>query len=174
MLIACAVVSIIQEKRPADAQIAEEAPSARGEVQSRIRIDHPASFFATASGGLGFACSAAVGLALAQPHRRTIALLGDGSSLYTIQALWSAAQEGAPVTYIILSNGGYEALKGIARRWQTPSVGTDLPDLDFVSLAKGFGMPAERVENAAQLREALEKAFTNPSASLIDIAVNDG
>lgn len=167
-------VSIIEELRPVDAMIAEEAPSARGEVQNRLRVNRPASFFATASGGLGFAGSAAVGLALANPDRRTIALLGDGSSLYTIQALWSAAQERAAVTYIILSNGGYEALKGIARRWQTPSVGTDLPDLDFISLAKGFGLSASRAQSAEQLREALGKAFALPGPSLIDVTLSDG
>ncbi|PQA86941.1 benzoylformate decarboxylase [Hyphococcus luteus] len=167
-------VSILQEMRPANALIAEEAPSARGDVQNRLRIDKPESFFATASGGLGFAGSAAVGLALAKPDRRVIALLGDGSSLYTIQALWSAAQECAPVTYVILSNGGYEALKGIARRWQTPSVGTDLPDLDFIALAKGFGMPACRAQSAADLREALDKTFALPGPSLVDVVVSDG
>ena len=173
VLTSALAVELVQDMRPKDSLVAEEAPSARGEVQKRLRIDQPGSFFATASGGLGFSGSAAVGLALAQPDRRTVALLGDGSSLYTIQALWSAAQEGVPVTYVILSNGGYEALKGIARRWQTPSVGTDLNGLDFVSLAKGFGLPAKRAATAAELRDALGEAFTLPGPSLIDVVVKD-
>lgn len=172
-LCTAAVLDLIQELRPTDALIAEEAPSARPLIQDRLRIDTPASFFATASGGLGFAASAAVGLALAKPEKRTIAILGDGSALYTIQALWTAAQENAPVTYIILNNGGYEALKGIARQWQTPSVGTDLSGLDFVALAQGFGLHASRPATLAELRRVLTDAFASAGPSLIDVVLDD-
>ena len=172
-LTSAAAIDLLQALRPKDAVIAEEAPSARGETQQRLRIDRPESFFATASGGLGFAASAAVGLALARPDRLTIALVGDGSALYTIQALWTAAQEKLPVVYIILNNSGYEALKGIARLWQTPSVGTDLSGLDFVSLAKGFGLPAERATTTGELHKALAAAFAADGPSLIDVIVAD-
>ncbi|MEZ5893347.1 MAG: benzoylformate decarboxylase [Parvularculaceae bacterium] len=172
-LTSLAAIDLIQALRPADCLIAEEAPSARMHVQQRLRIDRPQSFFATASGGLGFAASAAVGLALGKPDRHTLALLGDGSSLYTIQALWTAAQENAPVIFVILNNGGYEALKMIAQRMQTPSVGADLPGLDFLSLAKGFGLPAKRATTAAGLHAALSEAFSKPRPMLIDVIVND-
>ena len=167
------VIDLLQALRPKNALIAEEAPSARPAIQQRLRIDAPGSFFATASGGLGFACAAAVGAALAQPDKRTIALLGDGSALYTIQALWTAAKENLPVTYIIINNGGYEALIGIARRWQTPSVGTDLSGLDFVKLAEGFGMKALRATTAAEMEKALGEAFAFQGPSLIDTIVED-
>jgi benzoylformate decarboxylase len=172
-LTSAAALDLLQELRPKNALIAEEAPSARGETQKRLRIEQPASFFATASGGLGFAASAAAGLALARPDRLTIALVGDGSALYTIQALWTVAQEKLPVVYVILNNGGYEALKGIARHWQTPSVGTDLSGLDFVSLAKGFGLPALRATTTAELRKVMTAAFSSGGPSLIDLIVQD-
>ncbi|MFC2953439.1 benzoylformate decarboxylase [Marinicaulis aureus] len=172
-LSAAAIVDLLQALRPENALIAEEAPSARPAIQQRLRIDTPGSFFATASGGLGFAGSAAVGAALAHPDKRTIALLGDGSALYTIQALWTAAKENLPVTYIIINNGGYEALIGIARRWQTPSVGTDLSGLDFVNLAEGFGMKARRATTCAEMEKALGEAFAFQGPSLIDAIVED-
>ncbi len=167
------ILDLLQTMKPANAILAEEAPSARPIMQQRLRIDEPQSFFATASGGLGFAGSAAVGLALAKPDRRTIALLGDGSALYTIQALGTAAKENLPITYIILNNGGYEALIGIARRWQTPSVGTDLSGLDFVSLANGFGMKAERATTAEEMEKALGASFASQGPSLIDAVIED-
>ncbi len=167
------IMDLLQAPLPKDALIAEEAPSARPAIQQRLRIDAPGSFFATASGGLGFSGSAAVGIALAHRDKRTIALLGDGSALYTIQALWTAAKENLPVTYIILNNGGYEALIGIARLWQTPSIGTDLSGLDFVSLANGFGMTAQRVTTLAEMEKALGAAFASQGPSLIDAIVED-
>ncbi|WP_375206205.1 benzoylformate decarboxylase [Hyphococcus sp.] len=168
-----AILDLLQEMWPVNAILAEEAPSARPLMQRRLRIDAPESFFATASGGLGFAGSAAVGLALGKPDRRVIALLGDGSALYTIQALWTAAKENLPVTYIILNNGGYEALIGIARQWQTPSVGTDLSGLDFVNLANGFGIKAERATTIREMEKALGHAFASQGPFLIDAVVED-
>ena len=93
--------------------------------------------------------AAAIGVALARPDVRTIGLVGDGSAMYTIQALWNAAQAKLPITFIILNNGRYGALQDFAPRFGfAPGVkpeGSDLPGLDFVALAAGHGVPAQRI-----------------------------
>jgi benzoylformate decarboxylase len=129
------------------------------------------------SGGLGYGMPAAVGVALGKPGHRVIALMGDGSSLYSIQAIWSAAQLGVPVTFVILKNGRYAALQDFAPVFgfgsQEHVQGTDLPGLDFVSIAKGLGCPAVHVDNAEALHGALAKAFSSERPTLIEVEVED-
>ena len=104
--------------RPADSIIVEEAPSSR---TARCTTICPSSeqntFYTCASGGLGHGLPAAVGIALARPEKRVIAVLGDGSSMYSIQGLWSAAQLGLAMTFIIIKNGRYEALHEFGRHF---------------------------------------------------------
>ncbi len=165
-------LDIIERLRPKAGAIIEEAPSARPQFQNRVRIDRPGGFYATASGGLGFATAAAVGVSLAEPDRRTICLVGDGSSLYTIQALWTAAQLRLNLTYIILNNTGYEALKSIARRMNAPAVGADLPGMDFISIAKGFGLSASRAETGSIFETQLEAALKANGPNLVEAVVD--
>jgi len=127
------------------------------------------------SGGLGFGMAAAVGVALARPDVRTIALVGDGSAMYTIQALWNAAQAKLPITFIVLNNGRYAALQDFAPRFGFASgvkpVGSDLPGLDFVALAAGHGVPAQRIRSAEELQQALPAALRADGTVLLDIEV---
>ncbi|PQA86868.1 benzoylformate decarboxylase [Hyphococcus luteus] len=167
-----ASIDLIEELRPECARIFEEAPSARSVIQARLRMNHAASFFATASGGLGFALSAAVGAALADSSRKTIALVGDGSSLYTVQALWTAAQRNLDVGFIILNNQSYEALKHISAMMQTPAVGADLPGVNFTALAQGFGVAASSAETEAGARVELEKMFSLKGPALLEMRVS--
>ncbi len=99
---------------PDDAVLVEESPSNRNDLRRHVWIRRPTSFFATASGGLGFAMPAAVGIKLAQPDRPVICLVGDGSALFAPQALWSAVQLGTPVTFIVVNNGRYAILESAA------------------------------------------------------------
>lgn len=160
---------------PPDAIVVEEAPSHRSTMHVRLPIETPGTFFAAASGSLGWALPAAVGAALARPGRRIVALLGDGSSLYAIQGLWTAAQFGVPVSFLILDNGGYVAMDqfgsylGFAG---APSFA--LPGVDFVRAAESFGVRGSRVERAEDLAAALEASFAFAGPSLVDIVVNDG
>ena len=127
------------------------------------------------SGGLGYGMPAAVGVALARPGTRVIGLIGDGSSMYSIQALWSAAQLRLPITFVILNNRRYAALQEFAPVFGFAAgdvvQGTELPDIDFVSLAQGMGCTGERVTNAERLRDALAKALRSPVATLVEVAV---
>ncbi len=158
---------------PPGAVIVEESPSNRNELRHHVRINDPASFFATASGGLGFAMPAAVGIKLAHPGRPVVCLVGDGSALYSPQALWSAVQLRAAVTFIVVDNARYAILESVADfagLAGLPSM--ELPGLDFVSLAASFGCRAIRVTDPQQLSEALADAAGAAEPVLIDVVVD--
>lgn len=163
----------IDRSLPANAVIVEEAPSHRNAFNDHVRIDSSGGFYACASGGLGFAMAACVGVALADPARKVVAILGDGSSLYTIQALWSAAQHKLPITFVILNNSGYGAVKSLgARLGLATTPGSDIAGVDFVRIAEGFGCKARRVTRAAALPEALAHAYAAAQPTLVEVSMN--
>jgi benzoylformate decarboxylase len=130
------------------------------------------TFYTCASGGLGYSLPAAVGVALGRPGEKVIALIGDGSAMYAIQGLWSAAQLRLPISFLILNNQRYEALIGFGRRFGlNRTIGTDLAGLDFVALASGQGVAATRVDSAAALDAALARSLASPEPNLVEIIV---
>ena len=155
--------------------IVEEAPSARPVIQTWLPIFHSETFFTMCSGGLGHSMPAAVGRALAKPQQKVSAVIGDGSSMYAIQALWSAAHLRLPITFVILKNRRYAALQDFSKvfgyKEGEPVAGTDLPDLDFVALAKGQGCDGVRVSDAAQLAQVLQEALRSPRTTLVEVEV---
>ncbi len=152
--------------------LVEEAPSTRGALHDYLPILRPDTFYTTASGGLGFALPAAVGIALARPQNKVIALLGDGSSMYAIQGLFSAAAMGLPISFIIIRNGRYEALHSFGQHFglQQP-VGTDLPVLDFCALAKGHGVAARQATTGEALEAALRWSLAADGPTLVEAVV---
>jgi benzoylformate decarboxylase len=169
------VLQALAEMRDPASIVVEEAPSARPVMHERLPILRSGTFYEMCSGGLGFGMAAAVGVALARPDARTIALVGDGSAMYTLQALWNAAQARLPITFIILNNGRYAALQDFAPRFGfAPGVkpaGSDLPGLDFLALAAGHGVPAQRVRSAEELLRSLPAALRADGPVLLDIEV---
>ena len=141
-------------------------------MQTYLPIDRPNSFFTCASGGLGHSMPAAVGVALAQSStRKVIGLFGDGSSMYSIQALWSAADLKLPLTVVIVNNGGYAALAEFSSHFNIKQlVGTKLPGIDFVGLARSLGCEAVRVERPQDLNATLTAALQSPVPYLVDVA----
>ena len=155
--------------------VVEEAPGARSVMQQYLPMCFSDTFFTMASGGLGWGLPAAVGVALGVPGKRVIGLIGDGSAMYSPQALWSAAQQRLPITFVILKNRRYAALQDFAPVFgyapgETPQ-GTDLPDLDFVALARGQGCDAVHVDRAEELRDVLTKALRSTGPILVEIEV---
>ena len=155
--------------------VVEEAPTARPVMQERLPITRSDTFYTMASGGLGWGLPAAVGVALGKPGARVINLMGDGSSMYSIQALWSAAQLQLPITFVILKNRRYAALQDFAPVFgfapgDKPQ-GTELPALDFVALARGQGCDAVHVERAEDLRDTLARALRSNGPMLVEIEV---
>jgi len=170
------VFQTLAELRNPQDIVVEEAPSARPMMQTYLPITRSGGFFTMDSGGLGYGLPAAVGVALGQPGRRVIAILGDGSSMYSIQALWSAAQLKLPIAFVILNNRRYAALQdfapafGFAKSDAVP--GTDLPSIDFVALAQGQGCNASRASDAAELRAALRVALCTSVTTLVEVLVS--
>ncbi len=127
--------------RPAGSIIVEEAPSTRGPMHDYLPIIARDTFYTCASGGLGHGLPAAIGVALGRRNEKVIALLGDGSSMYAIQGLWTAAQLQLPITFIIVNNRRYEALLQFGRHFGLArTVGTSLADIDFCGLALSQGV----------------------------------
>jgi len=158
--------------RPAGSIIVEEAPSSRGPMHDHLPILEPDTFYTCASGGLGYSLPAAVGVALARPERRVIALIGDGSAMYSIQGLWSAAELNVNVTFVIVNNGSYKALEQFAPHFGlTDPPGTRLAHLDFCALAHAQGIPAVRIVNPSDLDGALTAAFGTQGASLLEVCI---
>ena len=159
---------------PPDAAIVEEAPTHRGALRDFLPIRRSGAFFAAASGGLGWAVPAAVGIALAQPGRKVICLVGDGSSLYSIQSLWTAMECRLPIAVVIFNNGGYGALRSFGGMLGIPGApGHDVTGVDFAALARGFGCAAERVDTPAATERALHEAFAAAGPCLVDVHLDD-
>ena len=169
------VLQTLTELRGRSSIIVEEAPSSRPVMHAHLPIYQAETFYTMDSGGLGHGLPAAVGVAMARPGERVIALIGDGSAMYAIQALWSAAQLALPITFIVLKNRRYAALKEFAPvfgyKADAAIAGTELPDLDFVALAAGHGVKGLHVESAADLHPALEQALRATEPVLVEIEV---
>ncbi|MDP3677339.1 MAG: benzoylformate decarboxylase [Novosphingobium sp.] len=167
------VLSRIATLRPANAVIVEEAPTARGPMHDHLSIMSEGGFYTTASGGLGYGLPAAIGVARADPARKVIALLGDGSAMYTIQGLWSAAEQGANVSFVILNNRRYAALDHFAKVFGMNAVpGCDIGGIDFVALAQGLGVEARRVERAVDIDDALNWSLAPGHPNLLEFAID--
>ena len=158
---------------PDDAALVEEAPSHRPAMQRFLPMRGQDSFYTMASGGLGYSLPAAVGMALGRSERRTVCLIGDGSAMYSIQALWTAAQRKLPMTVVVLNNSGYGAMRSFSQVMQVRNVpGLDLPGIDFVKLAEGQGCQASRVSKAAELAPTLKRALAHDGTSLVEVIVD--
>jgi benzoylformate decarboxylase len=158
---------------PSDAALVEEAPSHRPAMQKFMPMRGQDSFYTMASGGLGFSLPAAVGISLGRPDIRTVCLIGDGSAMYSIQALWTAAQRKLPLTVVVINNSGYGAMRSFSQVMQVRNVpGLELPSIDFVKTAEGMGCDAVRVSKASELADALKRGLTHQGVSLIEVMVD--
>ena len=161
----------IAQLRTHSSVVVEEAPSHRQALQQYLALDIDL-YYSMSSGGLGFGLPAAVGISLADPTRHVICIVGDGSAMYSIQALWTAAQHALPITFIVLTNGGYGALRAFSEFTRTRNApGLDVVGLDFVALAKAQGCDALRADRAADLEPALRRALDAREPTLVQVAV---
>jgi benzoylformate decarboxylase len=158
---------------PDGAVLVEEAPSHRPAMQKFMPMRGQDTFYTMTSGGLGFGLPAAVGMALGRPGIRTVCLIGDGSAMYSIQALWTAAQRKLPLTTVVINNAGYGAMRSFSQVMQVRNVpGLDLPGIDFVKIAQGLGCDAVRVSKASELAGALKRGLAHDGSSLIEVIVD--
>ncbi len=168
----------IAETLPKDAIVVEEALTSSTALPALLAQRDPKSFFGLASGGLGFALPGAIGVSLALPGRPLAAIVGDGSALYGIQALWTAAHLGLPITYVITHNRGYRILKErlVSMRKTDRFVGMDIrdPAIDYVALAQSMGVPGQRIVDPQDIAPALRDALASGGPRLLEVMVADG
>src|SRR5712672_2225096 len=133
-------------------------------------------YHALASGGIGWGLPASVGVSMANPDRPVVCFSGDGSAMYSIQALWTAAHHKLPLSVVIVNNGGYRIIKQrlLAFHGGDHYVGMDFvdPAVDFTALAKSLGLEAMRITEPKDVAPALKSAFNRPGTKLIEVVVD--
>lgn len=172
-----AVFEAIRKVCPQDVILTDESPSNVPAMQDRFRMERPDSFYAClSSGGLGWTMPASIGLAMAERktgrNRPVLCLIGDGSFQYSIQSLYTAVRQGADVVFVVLQNDEYGILKAFAEFQGTPNVpGLDLPGLDIVSLAKGFGAATSLATTAEEVGTQVAAAFARKGTSVVVVPI---
>jgi len=168
----------ISETLPSNAIVVEEALTSSGALPGFLDLRDCKAFYGLASGGLGFGLPGAVGISLAQPGRPVVAIIGDGSAMYGIQALWSAAHLRLPITYVIANNRSYRILKErlVSMRSTDRFTGMDIrdPEIDYTGLARSMGVSAQRVTDPEGIVPALREALQSGRPRLIEVMLADG
>ena len=173
------LVHAVAKATPDDAVVVDEAISSSNGIRTFFKCADPKSFFGIRGGGIGWGLPAAIGVKLGLPKRPVVALIGDGSAMYTNQALWTAARENIAVVYVIFNNGSYRILKQRTHALKGYSaeddvyVGMDLtPSIDYIGLAKSLGVPGEHVEKTQDVGSAMGRALASKGPYLIDVKID--
>ena len=163
---AAPVLAAIAARLPRNAVVVEETPSSRPDLHALVPAREPLGFVSAAHGGLGFGLPASIGIRMARPDRPVVAILGDGSTIYGVQALWSAAHYRVGVLAVVMANGRYAIMHELARAHGADRAGgggaAPWPTFDDISMhriAEGFGCPARRVDTYAELVRALDEVL---------------
>ena len=163
---------------PADAIIVDEGLTTSKNLLHFLPHRDRYSYFGMVSGGIGWGIAAAVGVQLAQPNRRVVAISGDGSAMYSPQALWTAAHLELPILFLIFNNQGYRILKErlLAFHGNDQYIGMNLrePSIDFTGLARSFGMRAKKITETAQFEAAFKPAVISDAPCLFEIMLQPG
>jgi len=161
---------------PHDAIVVDEGITSTANLMSFLPYRDRHSLYGNVTGGIGWGIAAAVGIQIAQPQRRVVAVIGDGSAMYSIQALWTAANQSLPMVFVLFNNGGYRILRQRLKAFHgnDRSIGMTLdnPPIDNVGLARAFGLEAHRVEDAASFEARLTAALTSPRPTLLEVMVD--
>jgi benzoylformate decarboxylase len=175
-----ALLHAIGEMLPKDAVVIEEALSSSPGIRQLIKSDDPQSYFGLRGGGIGWGLPATIGVKLALPNRPVVGLIGDGSAMYTVQGLWTAARYRIDAVFVILNNSSYRILKqrlhnmrGLAEQADS-YVGMELldPKIDFVGLARSLGINAERAKTVHEATDLIGHALKNGGPTLIDVELD--
>lgn len=175
------VMAEIRDALPKDAIVVDESITASIDLARTLDFEGAGSYFGAKGGGIGQGVAGVLGVAVAEPKRPVMCISGDGSAMYAIQALWTAAHAGLPIVFVILANGEYRILKhniDVYRQKfeiqsQEPYAHMDLgaPRLGFVEMAAGMGVAGTRVTNAADVAPAIRAAFASGRPHLVEIAI---
>ena len=169
------VLALLGEHLPPDAVLVEESPTCRPEILDHIPTRMPLGFVSNGNGGLGFGFAGAVGLRMALPERPVVAVIGDGSAMFGIQALWSAAHYRVGVLLIVMANGAYGVMDAQARARGGEPPWPQFPELDIAAIARGLGCRSTRVstyeELAVTLPDALRELRASTEPLLVEVSV---
>ena len=177
-----ALLEAIGAMLPKDAVVIEEILSSAPGVRSMIDSNDEQSYFGLRGGGIGWGLPAAIGAKIALPDRPVVALVGDGSAMYTVQGLWTAAHYRLPVIWVIFNNLSYRILKqrlvmlrGLAEQ-ADKFVGMELTDpaIDFVGLARSLGIEGQRAATVKDATDLIGKALKDGTPMLIDVDMERG
>jgi benzoylformate decarboxylase len=166
---------------PQDAIIFDEALTVSPDIVYALPPQQPGHYFLTRGGSLGVGLPGAIGLKVANPDKVVLGFSGDGGSMYTIQALWTAARHQIGAKFVICNNHGYRLLKqNIQQYWQEiqlpehafpTSFDLSTPDIRFDQLAQALGVQAVRVETAEQIAPSIRLALADDKPFLIDLVI---
>ncbi len=163
---------------PEDAIVVDEGIISSRSLLNFLPIRDRYGYFGNASGGIGWGIAASLGIQIAHPDRRVVAVLGDGSAMYSIQALWTAAHLKLPITFVIANNGGYRIIKErlLAFHGNDQFIAMDFkePAIEFSGLARSLGLQAERIETGTAFREAFQSANGRDGPTLLEVVVQGG
>jgi benzoylformate decarboxylase len=163
------VFAALRDTQPADTSYVVESTSTNSSWWRQMDLRRGGSYYWPASGGLGFGIPAAVGVALAQPDRPVVGVIGDGAANYGITGLWTAAQHRLPVTFVLLRNGTYGAVQWFAGMLDAADApGTAIPGIDFTRIADGYGVTAVQARDAEHLRAVLIEPADGPRLIQVD------
>ena len=169
------LMAALVDNLPDNAIVVDEGITSADPLLDFLPFRHRYDYFGIVSGGIGWGLPAAVGVALARPESRVTAIIGDGSAMFSIQALWSAARHKLPIAFVIANNGGYRIIKQRLKSFHGNEhyIGMDFDDpaIDPVKLAEGLGVPAVRAETPAEFVAAMRDAATAHGPLLIDALV---
>ena len=175
------LMSEVAKALPDDAVVVNESITAGGDLLGFLPIDDPDRYCGTRGGGIGQGLVGGIGASLAHPERPVIVFSGDGSAMYSIQALWTAAHYDMPIVFLILHNREYKILKinmdiyrerfGIPADRPYPHMNLTEPELDFVEMAAGMGVPGRRIEDPAEVEDAVREAFATGGPYLLDVVM---
>lgn len=176
-----ALMEAIASVLPENVAVVEEAPTTTAHYLERVgALKNPSGYFAHRGWALGWGLNCAIGVQLAWPERPTLGIIGEGSAMYGIQGLWTAARYQIPTTFLIPNNAEYRILKKCAKLINLPEackdrfVGLDLdrPKIDFVSLARSLGVDAIQVTEPGDVAEALKTSLSSDLPSLIEVPIS--
>ncbi len=175
-----ALLEAIGELLPPDAVVVDETISSGGSLRQLLKSDDPQSFYGLRGGGIGWGLPAAIGVKLALPERPVVALIGDGSAMYSIQGLWTAAHERIAVVFVILNNRSYRILKQRVNALKGHAAQSDIyvamdlvdPAIDYVGVARGLGLAADHAATIPEAIRFIRQALASGAPALIDVAID--
>ncbi len=168
---------------PPDTIIADDSVTSRDAVHDAIAFNEPGSVFGERGGALGWGMGGAMGVKLANPDRPVVGVIGDGSAMMTVQALWTAANSRIPVVYVICNNRAYRILKLNMNAYKTQILGEQDPQSDYLAMdfptpmniagiAEAIGVHSRKIENPGDLGPAMRRALDLGAPAVLDVSID--